>query len=880
MKLEPGDGSPRAPDERAKLSLDRAIAETTTAFLDVGSVDADIWKLAARCIEGLAGAIAIAWSWDADRSQFEMVDEPADLPLVSNDSLGVQVIAGKPLLPGPIHLDVLDDPSPRWPNAHDRRRLAPMFEALRIDESCFLPVIADDQTLGMLLVGRRSDQPRWSLGDLARAQHVAACSALALDRARLTRENEELRAAPPQRRDHGPEEVLDHLRYAAVTTDMKGVVTGWNSSAGHMYGIPTAAAIGRHVSDLVSTVPTGKWNVRSIGSYLRRNRTWSGELDQISADGRRLHVSVMSTVVDGPGTDRSSIVTIVRDKNDWRTEIERSQATARSMLDALPAPTVLVDANGFITATNRAWRYAALARDGTDEACGVGVNYLDVCARAAESGDEGAAQTLDGILGVLRGDHAIFTLDYECGHEVLEWFSLKAYPLDQGGAVIGHYDITQSQQRAAELAWVAAFDKVTELPNRGSLTIHLEHELAASDRKVGGRVGVVLADIARFRIINDSLGHNVGDEVLRRLAERLIETVRPDDYVARFSGGVFAVVARRQETGEFDGLADEISSAVARPLEVRGRELIPRVTIGVAIGLPGAHAETILSVADGALHQQKRRRVGRVSIIEIEENEQVAELDAELELREAIASGQLELDYQAIVNTHDAVPRGFEALVRWNHPERGRIPPDSFIPLAEDSGLIVPLGEWVLDTAIATAATWPKELSVSVNLSPLQVADTNLIPMIEGALERHGFDPGRLILEVTERSLISEDPTMTKPITELRGMGIRISIDDFGTGYSSLAYLRILPADVIKIDKSFIDEIPGLGEPIVAAIINLADALKLEVIAEGVEDAAQFTCLRDLGCDAAQGFHLHRPTGPTDLGAYLDAAGVNATDDS
>ena len=449
---------------------------------------------------------------------------------------------------------------------------------------------------------------------------------------------------------------------------------------------------------------------------------------------------------------------------------------------------------------------------------------------------------------------------------------------DVGGVVVNFHDITERKRAEAVVYRALSFDGLTGLPNRHALSRHVKDELAAPGRGLNCRVGAALVDVSRFRAINDGLGRSSGDEVLRQVASRLGGVVRKDDFVARVGGDVFAVFTRRTSRAQFADFAQRIASTIAQPLQITSRELELSSCIGIALASPGCDTDSLLAAADDALYRAKSRGAGRVTIIDVAESEACGSLDTELELRAAIARGQLELEYQAVMDIHRRRIDGFEALVRWNHPTRGRLEAGEFISLAEETGLIVPLGAWVLDTAITTAGRWNDQHSISINLSPMQVAEPGISEVIEELLVRHDFDPHRLILEVTESALISEDQEVTGPLERLRRLGVRIAIDDFGSGYSSFAYLRRLPVDILKIDKSFIDDLPGAGEPIVSAIIGLASALNLDVVAEGVEYDDQLDTLDRLDCRHAQGFLLHPPAPATEL--CIDVSGLRIGDGS
>jgi len=766
--------------------------------------------------------------------------------------------------------------SAEWAAPRDRRALMSFLDQYGAAEAMVIPVATRQQQLGLLVAARRAGSPAFSHHDEIVASFVAGCAALALDRSRLRRQLDQPEAEPGSPA-HDPLGMLNLLTDAVVTTDLSGTVVGWNHSATRLYGIAENQALGSPIRDLLPTKPIGATTMRSIRDRVHNAGTWHGDFEQVTPDGRQLRVTATSTLLAADHRHPRSIVTIIRDDTEVLESLRRHEALSTSMLDALPAPTVLVDAGGRIEAVNRAWRHKVLVRGGSDAACGVGSNYLEVCSTAAQSGDELAAETLDGLSAVLRGELPTFSLEYECAGNDVAWFSMRVYPVSGGGAVVSHHDITQDRRAAEALARAATVDDLTGLPNRHSVARRLERQLAMADDGRGDRTGVMFVDIARFRVINDSLGHDTGDEVLRQLAQRLGEAIGDGDHLARIGGDVFIVVARRSSRGQFADLAARISSTIARPLLIGERKLELMTSMGTALASPGCDTESVLAVADDALHKSKARGAGRLTIIDVAESQARVTLDAELELRAAISGGQLELEYQAVVDTHRRTIDGFEALVRWNHPARGRLGPAAFITLAEDTGLIVPLGAWVLDTAISTASTWEPHQTIAVNLSPLQIAETGLVGMVGDLLARHRFDPRRLILEVTESSLVSDDREMIEPLEHLRELGVRIAIDDFGTGYSSFSYLRRLPVDTLKIDKSFIDDLPGAGEPIVSAIIGLATALGLDVIAEGVERDEQLDALDRLGCRHIQGFLFHRPAPAADLCPELASASCNDT---
>jgi diguanylate cyclase (GGDEF)-like protein len=415
----------------------------------------------------------------------------------------------------------------------------------------------------------------------------------------------------------------------------------------------------------------------------------------------------------------------------------------------------------------------------------------------------------------------------------------------------------------------ATHDPLTGLPNRSLVLDRLDQALGRSDR-TGGRVTVFFTDLDRFKVVNDSFGHSVGDGVLLSISERLRAAVRPHDTVGRLAGDEFIVVCEDLTDREALNVAERVSDAVCQPILLAGRETVITASIGIAHAEPGSRAEDILRDSDVAMYRAKERGRARIELFDAElRHRMIDRLEMERSLRTAIAAGELHLAYQPIVSFDGWEVVAAEALVRWDHPERGPVEPAEFIPLAEESGLILPLGRWVLTEACRQLAAWRAggfpNLQVTVNLSARQFSDPDLIAVVAEALARASLPPGALWLEITERVLMEEVEATAETLVALKRLGVHLAVDDFGTGYSSLSYLKRFPVDLLKIDRSFID---GLGtDPedgaIVLAIVSLAQALRLEVVAEGVEQFHQLEALHRLGCDAVQGFLLARP-GPPD----------------
>jgi diguanylate cyclase (GGDEF)-like protein len=437
------------------------------------------------------------------------------------------------------------------------------------------------------------------------------------------------------------------------------------------------------------------------------------------------------------------------------------------------------------------------------------------------------------------------------------------------GSALDH-SVSEDESRRQALT-----DALTGLPNRTLFNDRLERALALARRRDGQRVAVLLLDVDQFKMVNDSLGHQAGDELLVTLAPRLLAAVRDTDTVARLGGDEFVILCEGLvDEEEALELADRVAEALREPVRIEGRELFVTASTGVAVSTnAGETPSTLLRHADAAMYRAKESGRGRAALYgEHMRGRALDRLRIENDLRRALERGELSLVYQPIVDLHDGRTCGVEALLRWAHPERGNIAPDVFIPIAEETGLIVPIGRWVLEHACEQVAEWQRtmpgaqELELTVNVSGHQLFQGSLRADLERVLRESGIRPGTLGLEITESILMDEGEPLIL-LAGLRGAGARLLLDDFGTGYSSLSYLKRFPLDVLKVDRSFVD---GLGEDgedsaIVSTIVAMAQTLGLGVIAEGVETEAQLRHLRELGCERAQGYLLARPLPPSEL---------------
>jgi len=430
-------------------------------------------------------------------------------------------------------------------------------------------------------------------------------------------------------------------------------------------------------------------------------------------------------------------------------------------------------------------------------------------------------------------------------------------PLPEGGFVQTYTDVTKRRQAEAFIAKLASEDPLTGLPNRRVFRASIEKLSGSEDERT--EFAVLFLDLDRFKIINDTLGHRIGDMLLVEVAKRLQQSLRPHDVLARLGGDEFAIVMPSfKSRAALAAAANAIVEAVAQPYEIDGHRIRSTVSIGIAIGPgDGGNADELLMAADLALYAVKTSGRGTYCFYEPSMNEELkSRRQIETDLREAIEQNQLYLEYQPIIDLRRNAISGFEALARWKHPVMGAISPAVFVPVAEDTGLILPLGEWALREACRQATAWPNDLKVAVNLSPVQFSLPNLADMVVGILADTGLEPHRLVLEITERLFISDAEKTLAILHRLKAIGVGIAMDDFGTGYSSLSSLRGFPFDKIKIDRAFVSE---LGENIqnsviVQAVIIIAGALGMTTVAEGVETAAQQRMLTALGCDEAQGY--------------------------
>ena len=441
-------------------------------------------------------------------------------------------------------------------------------------------------------------------------------------------------------------------------------------------------------------------------------------------------------------------------------------------------------------------------------------------------------------------------------------------------------DITERRRTHERLARQALHDPLTGLPNRALVLDRIGQALARCERR-DSSVAVLFFDVDRFKVVNDSLGHGAGDALLVLIVERLQSLLRPGDTMSRLGGDEFVVVC--EEVFDIDQarhLARRLSGAFAAPFVLGEREMFATASLGIALGRPpAATPESLMRDADAAMYRAKERGRSRYEVFDEDMRAQVLRrLDTEHAMPRALERNEFRILYQPIVSLDTGTMTGVEALVRWEHPDHGLISPAEFVPIAEDNGLIVPLGSWVLRQAMEQAAEWHSQhparadLHVTVNLSARQLQDPGLPFAVASAIDELDLDPASVTLEITESVLMHDRDVSLARLLDLKFLGVRLAIDDFGTGYSSLAYLQRFPLDVLKVDKAFVDGV-ALGpeeSALASAIIRLGHTLHLRTVAEGVESPEQVAHLRRLGCQEAQGFLWAQPLPPSEITACLD----------
>ncbi len=645
----------------------------------------------------------------------------------------------------------------------------------------------------------------------------------------------------------------------AAVRDTEGVpydfqVVAFNSGALRLLGRPADDLQWSYLSELKHELITPAM-LGKLFAVLETTQNQQFELP-VTIEGQEIHLSVS---VAAAGDLISTTLTDV-------TEIKRREESFRLLFDDNPVPMWLYDPETLRFAAVNA---AAVGHYGYSRQRFAAMTLRDICPEDERELHCSIAQAIGNSYYSDRTWRHIKADNREI--EVITYARRLAFAGRQA-VMVAIVDVTERKQAEARIAYMAQHDALTGLPNRVLFRERLDAALAQLGRR-GGLLAVHCLDLDHFKSVNDTLGHPIGDDLLRVVAERLKDNLRDCDLVARLGGDEFAVIQMNIERpSEASDLAARLIAALSANYDIQRHEVVIGASIGIALAPnDGDAADILLRNADMALYRAKTER-GSAHFFEAEMDRRIqARRILELDLRKAFVNGEFDLYYQPLINLDGDRISGFEALLRWHHPERGMVLPGEFIALAEEIGLIGPLGEWVLRRACTEAAGWPGDLKIAVNLSPAQFRTRSVVQAVMSALAYSGLPPHRLELEITESVLLGETEANLAILHQLREIGARISMDDFGTGYSSLSYLRSFPFDKIKIDRSFVRDLAERPDcmAIIRAVTGLGASLGISTTAEGVETREQLERLRAEGCTEAQGFLFSPPRPAAELGALL-----------
>jgi diguanylate cyclase (GGDEF)-like protein len=593
--------------------------------------------------------------------------------------------------------------------------------------------------------------------------------------------------------------------------------------------------------------------------------------EELDRDRRRTDRSMSLMIEEIDGVQRNLEQTVVERTKELRAreaELQAQNTRIDAALSNMSQGLAMYDADGRLVICNQ--RFISMYRyDPADIRPGMDLLQL-IRLRVANgtfSGD--AASYVDSLRARLKAEQTT-TQFYELDDG--RTISIVRQPMSGGGWVATHEDVTERRQAEMKIAHMARHDALTDLPNRVLLRERLSEVLPQVES--GEWLAVLYLDLDQFKNVNDTLGHPAGDELLRVVADRLRGCVHETDTISRVGGDEFCIIQTGiRDAADSERLARRIAETIRQPYDIHGHLVMIDASIGIAFApADGTDANELLKNADMALYGAKADGRGVYRFFEPKMDARMKDRRTlELALRQAFDNGEFELYYQPVLNLGENKVGCCEALLRWRHPERGMVSPAEFIPIAEDIGLIVVLGEWVIRQACSDAAHWPNDIGVAVNLSPTQLLNKGLLPAVLNALAASRLPPHRLELEITEAVLMQNNEATLRTLHQLRELGIRISMDDFGTGYSSLSYLRSFPFDKIKIDRCFIS---GLGDSsesdaIVQAVAGLAESLSMTTTAEGVETSEQLDHVRRLGCTDVQGFLYSPPVPARELAKFL-----------
>jgi diguanylate cyclase (GGDEF)-like protein/PAS domain S-box-containing protein len=672
---------------------------------------------------------------------------------------------------------------------------------------------------------------------------------------------------------------LNNMTQGLVLYDASARILTFNQRYIDMYNLSTdVVKPGCHYYELIQhRKDTGSYDgdVRSFCDPIMRDVA-QGKVNRCimeSGDGRAF------AIVNKPLAHGGWVATIedITERRKLEQERDRNYAFLREIIDHIPTQITVKDARDhrYVLVNSVAETQFGLSRD---DIVGKSVSELfpEEHARIITGEDDRALQSREGLFI----DEHLWQTKFGPRFITSKRIAIRDSAGEPRYLINVVEDVTERRRADEKIAHLAHYDALTDLPNRVLFREQIECELRKADG--GERFALLYIDIDEFKGINDSLGHHVGDELLKTVATRIRGCIKPGDLIARLGGDEFAVIQTAiGSTADVEDFVARIYEAIRQPCQCLGHQLSTDASIGIALApQDGTELDQLIKHADLAMYAAKAggRRIHRFFEPAMDASAK-ARLTMEQDLRQALVDGSFEIHYQPLVDLRSDEVTGCEALLRWRHPERGMISPAEFIPVAEDTGLINELGDWVLRTACAEAATWPDHIRLAVNVSPVQLKCQTLALKIAGALAATGLKASRLELEITEAVLIRDDEAALAILHQLRAVGVRIALDDFGTGFSSLSYLKRFPFDKIKIDRCFVSDISEAdgSSSIVQAVVNIAAALHMTTTAEGVETEAQRELLRRLGCTEMQGYLFSRPKPAAEVRPLFYAVNAKAT---
>ena len=726
------------------------------------------------------------------------------------------------------------------------------------------PIILGGETVGSVGFDWTRDVATWTNDDLTGLGMFASTFAQV-----LARKDSAIRMA----------QTVDELRMGfegspvpLALVDLGGVLRRVSEELSHLVGFSPDELIGRSVLDVVvddDRARTETWGLNVIASDGHDRTVLEAELR--TCHDRRIWAQLTARPIRNQRGEAANYVVKYEDitlQREAEAALDASENRFANLVNNLPDPVMRVDPDGEILFTNQA---AQLVRSDIEETgADVPTRYSDLIRRTrVRAFETGETQT------------ASYEIETSAGQRYLETrFVPEPGPDGQiRSLLLVSSDLTDRRRGEAELAYRATHDSLTDLPNRPAFLAHLQGALARFRPSAHELVAVLFFDLDRFKVVNDSLGHGAGDELLVAIGHRLRDAMRPGDVIARLGGDEFTVlIAGATDAAQVLFAAERLQGSLATPIEVAGRPLVVSCSIGVALASTGTERPAeLMQRADAAMYQAKERGRNRIAVFDDALAAAVNErLDLDQRLRQALEAGQFVVHYQPEVELRTGRVLGAEALLRWDDGH-DLVSAAEFIDLVEETGLIVPIGTWVLNEACRQAAAWmnrwpERELLVRVNLSARQLDEPDLVAKVSAALAGASLPASRLCLEITETALMANAEASRELLIALADLGVTLAVDDFGTGYSSLSYLKLFPVSVLKIDRSFVDGIPGDAEDtaIVTTIVRLAESLGMDVTAEGIETEEQAETLTKLGCERGQGFHYARPMAADRFASYVD----------